>query len=109
MDILEYGVPAKWCREFTVHGFDPVDPGVDKPKDKKPPKSENAGKGKADTPTKPTGKKKFYCNMHGRNMTHDAKDCFELKRCTKHAKQGKTCAEADKVTYKDLMHSLMPK
>eukprot|EP00957_Ditylum_brightwellii_P179075 13641383-Ditylum_brightwellii.AAC.1 len=25
MDILEYGVPALWCREFTIQGFDPVD------------------------------------------------------------------------------------
>eukprot|EP00957_Ditylum_brightwellii_P108478 8274420-Ditylum_brightwellii.AAC.1 len=61
MDILEYGVPARWCREFTVQGFDPVDQGLnifvelctclescessaDKLKDKKSPKSENAGK-----------------------------------------------------------------
>eukprot|EP00957_Ditylum_brightwellii_P177016 13485088-Ditylum_brightwellii.AAC.1 len=61
MDILEYGVPVRWRREFTVQGFDPVDqelknivefcnrlelcePSADKPKDKKSPKSENAGK-----------------------------------------------------------------
>eukprot|EP00957_Ditylum_brightwellii_P155381 11828015-Ditylum_brightwellii.AAC.1 len=25
MDILEYGVPVAWRREFTVQGFDPVD------------------------------------------------------------------------------------
>eukprot|EP00957_Ditylum_brightwellii_P150826 11484543-Ditylum_brightwellii.AAC.1 len=25
MDILEYGVPARWHREFTIQGFDPVD------------------------------------------------------------------------------------
>eukprot|EP00957_Ditylum_brightwellii_P163392 12440361-Ditylum_brightwellii.AAC.1 len=25
LDILEYGVPVSWCREFTVQGFDPVD------------------------------------------------------------------------------------
>eukprot|EP00957_Ditylum_brightwellii_P074491 5660123-Ditylum_brightwellii.AAC.1 len=25
LDILEYRVPAPWCREFTVQGFDPVD------------------------------------------------------------------------------------
>eukprot|EP00957_Ditylum_brightwellii_P023362 1763172-Ditylum_brightwellii.AAC.1 len=25
LDILEYGVPALWHREFTVQGFDPVD------------------------------------------------------------------------------------
>eukprot|EP00957_Ditylum_brightwellii_P003953 300855-Ditylum_brightwellii.AAC.1 len=28
MDILEYGVPVGWCREFTVQGFDPVDQGL---------------------------------------------------------------------------------
>eukprot|EP00957_Ditylum_brightwellii_P055247 4187491-Ditylum_brightwellii.AAC.1 len=72
LDILEYGVPASWHREFTVQGFDPVDqglqkfvefytrlelcePSADKPKGEKTPKTENAGKLKADdtTPTKP--------------------------------------------------------
>eukprot|EP00957_Ditylum_brightwellii_P114567 8735696-Ditylum_brightwellii.AAC.1 len=77
-------------------------PSTDKHKDKKSPKSENSGKHKAGTPTKPTDKKKFYCNMHGCNKTHDTKDCFELKWRMKHAKQGKTCTEANKVTYKDL-------
>eukprot|EP00957_Ditylum_brightwellii_P089424 6809197-Ditylum_brightwellii.AAC.1 len=60
------------------------------------------GKCKADMPTKPAGKKKFYCDMHGRNKTHDTNDCFELKLHAKHTKQGKACTEADKVTYKDL-------
>eukprot|EP00957_Ditylum_brightwellii_P029516 2230510-Ditylum_brightwellii.AAC.1 len=53
-------------------------------------------------PTKPAGKKKFYCNMQGCNEIHDTKDCFELKWRAKHTKQGKTHTYADKVTYKDL-------
>eukprot|EP00957_Ditylum_brightwellii_P177740 13539116-Ditylum_brightwellii.AAC.1 len=70
LDILEYGVPALWCREFTVQEFDSVDqglrnfvefciclelcePSADKPKDKKSPRSRNAGKCKAEMPTKP--------------------------------------------------------
>eukprot|EP00957_Ditylum_brightwellii_P032698 2478830-Ditylum_brightwellii.AAC.1 len=28
LDILEFGVPASWCREFTVQSFDPVDQGL---------------------------------------------------------------------------------
>eukprot|EP00957_Ditylum_brightwellii_P149386 11378120-Ditylum_brightwellii.AAC.1 len=28
MDILEFGVPASWRREFTVQRFDPVDQGI---------------------------------------------------------------------------------
>eukprot|EP00957_Ditylum_brightwellii_P071311 5420991-Ditylum_brightwellii.AAC.1 len=44
------------------------------------------GKHKADTPTKSAGEKKFYCNMHRHNKTHDTEDCFELKRRPKHAK-----------------------
>eukprot|EP00957_Ditylum_brightwellii_P037221 2817842-Ditylum_brightwellii.AAC.1 len=28
LDILEFGVLARWCREFTVQGFDPVDQGL---------------------------------------------------------------------------------
>eukprot|EP00957_Ditylum_brightwellii_P080370 6113042-Ditylum_brightwellii.AAC.1 len=30
LDILEYGVPALWHREFTVEVFDPVDQGFQK-------------------------------------------------------------------------------
>eukprot|EP00957_Ditylum_brightwellii_P054359 4119115-Ditylum_brightwellii.AAC.1 len=30
MDILEFGVPASWRREFTVQGFNPVDQGIQK-------------------------------------------------------------------------------
>eukprot|EP00957_Ditylum_brightwellii_P074559 5665581-Ditylum_brightwellii.AAC.1 len=30
MDILEFGVPSSWRREFTVQGFDPVDQGIRK-------------------------------------------------------------------------------
>eukprot|EP00957_Ditylum_brightwellii_P109600 8359411-Ditylum_brightwellii.AAC.1 len=30
MDILEFGVPTSWRKEFTVQGFDPVDQGIRK-------------------------------------------------------------------------------
>eukprot|EP00957_Ditylum_brightwellii_P178609 13605003-Ditylum_brightwellii.AAC.1 len=113
MDILEYGVPVVWCREFTIQGFDPVDqglknfvelctrlescePSMDKPKDKKYPNPKNAGKRKADVPTKPTGEKKFYCDLRGRNKTHNTEDCYKLKRRTKRAKQGKARKDMDK-------------
>eukprot|EP00957_Ditylum_brightwellii_P143030 10898099-Ditylum_brightwellii.AAC.1 len=106
-NILEYGVPASWCREFTKQGFDPVDQGfrkfvefctclelcehsADKPKDKKSPKSKFAEKRKADMPTKPTGEERFYCNMHRCNKTHNTEDCFELKQRAKHAKPDET-------------------
>eukprot|EP00957_Ditylum_brightwellii_P182936 13934878-Ditylum_brightwellii.AAC.1 len=65
MDILEYGGPASWRREFTVQGFDPVDQGLQKfvefctrlelcepsegdPKGEKSSKSKTAGKRKAE-------------------------------------------------------------
>eukprot|EP00957_Ditylum_brightwellii_P120018 9159229-Ditylum_brightwellii.AAC.1 len=119
MDILEYGVPAVWHREFTVQGFDPVDqglenvvkfcthlelcePSVDKHKDKKSSKSKNAGKYKTDAPTKPASEKKFYCDLHEHNKTHDTKDCYKLKRHTKRTKQGKEHKDTDKTTYKGL-------
>eukprot|EP00957_Ditylum_brightwellii_P204908 15341334-Ditylum_brightwellii.AAC.1 len=121
LDILEHGVPVLWHREFTVQVFDPVDqglqkcvefcthlescePSADEPQGEKNPKSKNAGKCKAEdsTPTTPAGKKKFYCDMHGRNRTHDTEDCFELKWRTKCAKPNKSCNKADKVSYKDL-------
>eukprot|EP00957_Ditylum_brightwellii_P187855 14302950-Ditylum_brightwellii.AAC.1 len=28
LDLLEFGVLASWCREFTVQGFDPEDQGL---------------------------------------------------------------------------------
>eukprot|EP00957_Ditylum_brightwellii_P124948 9525160-Ditylum_brightwellii.AAC.2 len=51
--------------------------------DKKSPRSRNAGKRKADTPSKPAGEKNVYCNMHGCNKTLNTKDCFKLKWCVK--------------------------
>eukprot|EP00957_Ditylum_brightwellii_P032212 2441971-Ditylum_brightwellii.AAC.2 len=119
MDILEYGVPAAWHKEFTVQGFDPVDqglkifvefctrlelcePSMDKTKDKKSSKPQNTRKFKADAPTKPTSEKKFYCDLHGCNKTHDTEDCYKLKQCTKRTKQVKEYKNMDKVTYKDL-------
>eukprot|EP00957_Ditylum_brightwellii_P124350 9478355-Ditylum_brightwellii.AAC.1 len=103
MDILEYGVPAVWRREFTMQGFDPVDqglkkcvefctrlescePSADKSKDEKSSKSKHARKCKADIPTKPAGEKKFYCDLDGRNKTHDTEDCYKLKQHMKCAK-----------------------
>eukprot|EP00957_Ditylum_brightwellii_P184833 14077943-Ditylum_brightwellii.AAC.1 len=48
------------------------------------------------TLTKPAGKKKFCCDMHGRNRTHDTEDFFELKRHAKRAKPNTSCTEVDK-------------
>eukprot|EP00957_Ditylum_brightwellii_P169782 12922745-Ditylum_brightwellii.AAC.1 len=53
-------------------------------------------------PTKPAGKTKFYCNMYGRNRTHDIENCFELKRCAKHTMPNMSHTNADKVSYKDI-------
>eukprot|EP00957_Ditylum_brightwellii_P082625 6282131-Ditylum_brightwellii.AAC.1 len=53
-------------------------------------------------PTTLAGKRKFYCEMHGHNRTHNTKDCFELKRRVKRAKPSTNQDKADKVSYKDL-------
>eukprot|EP00957_Ditylum_brightwellii_P203270 15333948-Ditylum_brightwellii.AAC.1 len=122
LDILEYGVPASWCREFTVQGFDPVDQGLQKifefctclescepskgkPKGEKPSKLKTAGKRKAKvltTTTPSVGTTMFQCKMHGPNRTHDTKDCYELNQRNKRAKLNTSHNGADKVTYKDL-------
>eukprot|EP00957_Ditylum_brightwellii_P162248 12353879-Ditylum_brightwellii.AAC.1 len=52
--------------------------------------------------TKPAGKKKFYCNMHGHNRTHDTEDCFELKWYAKCAKPNTSRNKVDMVSYKGL-------
>eukprot|EP00957_Ditylum_brightwellii_P092201 7019347-Ditylum_brightwellii.AAC.1 len=71
LDILEYGVPAKWHRELTVQGFDQVDQGLQKfvefcnrlelckpskgkPKGENPSKPKTVGKHKAKVLTTPT-------------------------------------------------------
>ena len=118
MDILEYGVPASWRREFTVQGFDPVDQGIRKfvefctrlelcvpsgpePKVDSSQTSKAAGKRKAEVSTTSTSSAggKFYCELHGQNKTHHTKDCFEMKR---RAKRAKTTPEDGKIAYKDL-------
>eukprot|EP00957_Ditylum_brightwellii_P101470 7732964-Ditylum_brightwellii.AAC.1 len=106
MDILEFGVPASWRREFTVQGNDPADQGLRnfvefctrlescvpskvEPKGKKHSKSNSTEKRKAKvltTPAASLANLKFYCEMHGRNSTHNTKDCFELNQRAKHAK-----------------------
>eukprot|EP00957_Ditylum_brightwellii_P021645 1632352-Ditylum_brightwellii.AAC.1 len=35
-------------------------------------------------------------------MTHDTKDCYELKQCAKHAKTNPNQAKKGKIAYKDL-------
>eukprot|EP00957_Ditylum_brightwellii_P185941 14155826-Ditylum_brightwellii.AAC.2 len=106
LDILEFGVPSSWRREFTAQGFNPVDQGLRKsvefcarlescepskvePKGEKLTKSKSTGKCKAKistTPTAPTADLKFYCEMHGLNWTHNTKDCFKLIQSAKRAK-----------------------
>eukprot|EP00957_Ditylum_brightwellii_P154936 11792557-Ditylum_brightwellii.AAC.1 len=106
MNILEFGVPASWHREFTVQGFDPVDQGLGKfvefctrlelcvpsevePKGEKPSKLKSTGKRKAKvltTPAASSANLKFYCEMHGHNLTPNTKDCFELNQRAKRAK-----------------------
>eukprot|EP00957_Ditylum_brightwellii_P087955 6698130-Ditylum_brightwellii.AAC.1 len=114
MDILEFGVPASWRREFTVQGFDLVDQGIRKfvefctrlelcvpsgpePKDNLSLTSKVTGKCKAKVSTTSitsSDERKFYCELHGRNMTHHMKDCFEMKR---RAKQAKANLEKEKL------------
>eukprot|EP00957_Ditylum_brightwellii_P203537 15335083-Ditylum_brightwellii.AAC.1 len=52
--------------------------------------------------TMPAVKKKFYCNMHGSNRTHETEDCFKLNWHAKRVKPNTNRAKADKVSYKDL-------
>eukprot|EP00957_Ditylum_brightwellii_P081434 6194449-Ditylum_brightwellii.AAC.1 len=113
LDILEFGVPASWRREFTVQGFDSMDQGLCKfvefytclescePIEDKPKRKAKV----LTTPTAATATTaglKYYCEMHGPNRTHNTKDCFELKQHARRAKADTNRGRADKVTYKDL-------
>eukprot|EP00957_Ditylum_brightwellii_P011128 843280-Ditylum_brightwellii.AAC.2 len=121
MDILEFGVLVSWRREFTMQGFDPVDQGIQKfaefctwlelcvpsgpePKDKPSLTSKITGKHKAEvsTTSKTSSDAKFYCELHGRNKTHNTKDCFEMKR---RAKRAKANLEKGKIAYKDFVNA----
>eukprot|EP00957_Ditylum_brightwellii_P152176 11585759-Ditylum_brightwellii.AAC.1 len=96
LDILGFGVPASWRREFSVQDFDPVDQGPRKfvefctrlescePSEDEP-KVEKTGKirgrkHKAKVSTMSTATTttiagvKLYCKMHGPNRTHNTKD-----------------------------------
>eukprot|EP00957_Ditylum_brightwellii_P192278 14637037-Ditylum_brightwellii.AAC.1 len=53
-------------------------------------------------PTTSSADKKFYCELHGRNMTHNTKDCYELKRHAKRAKVNPYQTKKGKIAYKDL-------
>eukprot|EP00957_Ditylum_brightwellii_P144052 10976390-Ditylum_brightwellii.AAC.1 len=46
--------------------------------------------------------RKFYCQLHGRNMTHHMKDCFEMKQHAKRTKANMNQAKKGKIAYKDL-------
>eukprot|EP00957_Ditylum_brightwellii_P188171 14325303-Ditylum_brightwellii.AAC.1 len=53
-------------------------------------------------PTTSSADKKFYCELHGRNMIHNTKDCYELKQRAKRAKANPNQAKKGKIAYKDL-------
>eukprot|EP00957_Ditylum_brightwellii_P114885 8761132-Ditylum_brightwellii.AAC.1 len=53
-------------------------------------------------PTTSSAERKFYCELYGHNMTHDMKDCYEMKRRAKRAKANPNQAEKGKIAYKDL-------
>ena len=65
--------------EFCTH-LELCEPSEGEPKGKKPSKPKTAEKCKAEVSTTqtttPAGKRKFYCEMHGRNRTHDTEDCL---------------------------------
>eukprot|EP00957_Ditylum_brightwellii_P189167 14399317-Ditylum_brightwellii.AAC.1 len=52
--------------------------------------------------TTSSDERKFYCDLHGRNMTHHTKDCFKMKQRAKCAKANPNQAEKEKIVYKDL-------
>eukprot|EP00957_Ditylum_brightwellii_P087604 6669081-Ditylum_brightwellii.AAC.1 len=57
-------------------------PSGPKPKDEPSLTSKITGKCKAKvltTSTTSLDERKFYCKIHGHNMTHHTKDCFEMK------------------------------
>eukprot|EP00957_Ditylum_brightwellii_P107467 8200067-Ditylum_brightwellii.AAC.1 len=47
-------------------------------------------------------KKKFYCEIHRQNNTHETDNCFELNRRKKLAKLETSQSGKDKVSYRDL-------
>eukprot|EP00957_Ditylum_brightwellii_P008985 679409-Ditylum_brightwellii.AAC.1 len=116
LDILKFGVPARWRRKFTVQVFDPLvefctclescEPSKGESKGEKPSKPKTMGRHKAKvlttSTTSPAGQKLFYCKMHGRNRPHNTGDCFELKQYTKRVKANMSHDKADEATYKDL-------
>eukprot|EP00957_Ditylum_brightwellii_P157483 11985911-Ditylum_brightwellii.AAC.1 len=78
LDILEFGVPASWRKEFTM--LESCEPSKDGPKVEKTKRTKTRGrKRKAKVLTMPTTTTpgvEFYCKMHRPNRTHNMKDCL---------------------------------
>ena len=128
MEILEYGVPAQYRREFTVQGFDPLTQGLkkflefcsrlesceltmEKPIPKKVAFQEETVTGSRKRKTlkaeKGSGLRMQYCQLHGENPTHGTAECFELNRRKKRAKEFATVQrhereEKTRIPYKEL-------
>ena len=122
MEILEYGVPREYRREFTVQGFDPLTQGLkkfiefctrleawetslEKPIPKKAAYLEEfktgsrKRKAKADKEEKAgSGIRLQYCRLHGENLTHSTSECFELNRQSKRAKEFENIQRQEKKT-----------
>ena len=103
VEILEYGVPATYHREFTRQGFDPLTQGLQKFLEfcsrlkackltmtlisKKVAFSEDtvndARKKKAKAVKTEKSLSRIcmqYCELHGTNPMHSTTNCFDLKR-----------------------------
>ena len=105
MDILEFRVPSTRCREFAIHGFDPVEEGQKKlvdfctrletwnwqapkkgqvnPEDRTVTFAENTPNKKKCANTYATIAKsedKLYCSVHRINKSHNREDYFSVKR-----------------------------
>eukprot|EP00957_Ditylum_brightwellii_P062234 4722729-Ditylum_brightwellii.AAC.1 len=95
MDILEYGVPALWCREFTVQGFDPVDQGLQK-------MVEVCTCLELCEPSayKPKGEKTLSLKRQG-NVRMKILHLLNPQLCAKHTKPNTSQNKSDKITYKD--------
>ena len=137
MEILEYGVPSMYRKEFTVQGFDPLTQGLKKfidfcsrlesceltmenPIPKKLSSTDETVVPKKKRKRAKSEKqfsriRKQYCELHGENPSHSTSECFELNHRKKRARgllelttpQGSK--KQRKIPYKDLNAFINPK
>ena len=96
VEILEWSLPEEWRAKFDLDGYIPSEHNKERliaeceaierhqeasKEDSKSSKIDVKKSGKSSSnPRKSETRKEYFCRKHGKNVSHDTKDCRDLKR-----------------------------